>query len=58
MFTPHYIEFKGFVVIGTNFFFLETHKDSDIIGNSEENHTHMYKYYYVLNLCLFLQKLG
>lgn len=21
MFTPHYIEFKGFVVIGTNFFF-------------------------------------
>lgn len=41
MFTPHYIEFKGFVVIGTNYFFLEKHyKDSDITGNSEKT-THV-----------------
>lgn len=37
MFTPLYIEFKGFVVIGANFFFLENYDEhSDIIGNSEK----------------------
>lgn len=38
MFTPQCIEFKGFMLIGTIFFFLEKrYKDSDIVGNSGKN---------------------
>lgn len=39
------------------FFFLKHYDDSDTIGNSEKT-SQMYKYYHIINLCLFLQNLG